>query len=262
MKRYLFAIVVVAATTVGAHAQRIPPLPDMERILLPITVINAPGAFGSSWSSQGSQFRDVDQSVFVLPSCEPPCDDPGGPTSQHTFGIDFFRTRPGETTGSIMYVERAFAADVYLSLMLREASTGETVELPVVREGSFITHKFQILDVTNPAPGKRITLRVYGIDPDVLGRVEVRVFVEGTEQLARDDIYDLQVVQRIYSNPAGTYSVPVRPPVAEISYYAPLTDAPYLLRFEIEPLTPGMAIWGFVSVTDNATQHVTLRTPG
>jgi hypothetical protein len=235
----------------------------MERVLLPITVIDAPGAFGSSWSSEGSQFRDVppEHSPLILPGCEPPCDDSGGPTSQHTFGIPFFKTRLGETGGSLMYIERAFSANVSLTLHLREASTGETVELPVVRERDFVTHRFQILDVPSPAAGKRATLRIYGIDPAILGQVEVRVFVEGAEQLVSDNIYDLRVVQRIYSNPAGTYSVPVRPPVAEISYYSLIATASALLRIEIEPLNPQMAVWGFVSITDNATQHVTLRTP-
>lgn len=264
MKNYLFAVILCAVVLPAAHGQQLPPpLPDMERILLPITVINAPGAFGSSWLSQGSQFRNFppDRTVYVLPGCEPPCDTPGGPTSQHTLAIDFFHTRPGDTTGSIMYVERAFSDDLSLTLRLKETTSGEEIELPVVREGQFFKRKFQLLDVPNPVPGKRVTLRVYGIDPDVLGRVEVRVFVEGTEALVRDDIYDLRVVQRIYATPAGNYSVPVRPPVAEVSYYVPITDTSSLLRFEIEPLTPQMAIWGFISITDNTTQHVTLRTP-
>jgi hypothetical protein len=262
-RNFLFAVVLWAVVLPAAHGQQFPPLPDMERILLPITVVNAPGAFGSSWLSEGSQFRDFppDRSGLVLPGCEPPCDNPTGPTSQHTFAIDFFHTRAGDTTGSIMYVERAVSDDVSLTLRLKETSTGEEVELPVVREGQFFKRKFQILDVPNPVSGKRITLRVYGIDPDVLGRVEVRVFVEGTEPLVRDDIYDLRVVQRISSTPAGNYPVPVRPPVAEVSYYVPITDTSSLLRFEIEPLTPQMSIWGFVSITDNTTQHVTLRTP-
>ncbi|MGH9418860.1 MAG: hypothetical protein ACRD3J_02710, partial [Thermoanaerobaculia bacterium] len=207
---YLVAIFFVSLLASAIGAQQLP-LPDMERVLLPITVIDAPGAFGSSWSSEGSQFRDVppEHSPFILPGCESPCDDSGGPTSQHTFGIAFLKTRLGETSGSIMYIERTFSADVSLALHLREASTGETVELPVVRERDFFSHRFQILDIPNPTSGKRAMLRVYGIDPAVLGQVEVRVFVEGAEQLVSDNIYDLRVVQRIYSNPAGTYSVPV-----------------------------------------------------
>lgn len=159
-----------------------------------------------------------------------------------------------------MYIERAFSDAVSLSLQLLETSTAQSIQLPVVRERSFFTRTFQILDVPNPGAGKRITLRVYGIDPNVPGKVEVRVFAQGTEQLARDDIYDLIVVQRFYSTAA--YTVPVRPPVAEVTYYAPLVSASSdLLRFEIKPLTPNMPVWGFVSVTENTTQRVTLRTP-
>jgi hypothetical protein len=231
----------------------------MERVLLPITVIGAPGAFGSVWASQGSQFRELDRSVLILPGCEQPCDNPNGPTARHTLPIDFLRTRAGETIGSIMYIERAFTDSVFLSLRLLETSTAQSVQLPVVRERSFFTSRFQILDVPNPGAGKRITLRVYGIDANVLGKVEVRVLAQGAEQLARDDVYDLTVVQRFYSTAA--YTVPVRPPVVEVSYYSPLLNAPGLLRLEIEPLTPGMPIWAFVSVTDNATQRVSLLTP-
>ena len=231
----------------------------MERVLLPITVVGVPGAFGSMWSAQGSIYRELDRAVLILPGCEQPCDNAGGPTARHTLPLDFLRTRPVETNGSIMYIERAFSDSISLSLRLLETSTGQSVQLPVVRERSFFTRRFQILDVPNPGLGERITLRVYGIDPGVLGKVQVRIFVQGAEQLTRDNVYDFTVVQRLYSTLA--YSVPVRPALVEVSYYAPLTNTADLLRFEIEPLTPEMPIWAFVSVTDNVTQHVTLLTP-
>ena len=260
MPKFILIFIAMAAFSRGVQAQEFPPLPELERVLLPITVIGVPGAFGSVWTSQGSVFRDIDRSVLILPGCEQPCDNPVGPSARHTLALDFLRTRAGETSGSIMYVERVFSESVSVSLRLLETSTAQSIQLPVVRERSFFTRRFQILDVPNPGGGTRITLRVYGIDPSVLGRVEVRIFAQGTEQLARDDVYGLTVVQRFYSTAA--YTVPVRPPVAEVSYYAPLASTPAdLLRFEIEPLTPNMPVWGFVSVTENTTQHVTLRTP-
>ncbi len=259
MKKSIATFIVAAAECLSLTAQVLPPLPEMERILLPITVSNVPGAFRTVWSSQGSVFRDLDTPVLILPGCEQPCDNPNGPTARRTLPLDFPRTQPGDTNGTILYVERASSDQVFLSLRLLEALTGQSIQLPVVRERFFFSHKFQILDVPNPGSGTRITLRLYGIDPNVLGRIEVRVYVQGSEQLVQDAVYDLTVVQRLYSTLA--YTLPVRPPTAEVSYYSPIAATSDLLRFEVVPLTSAMPVWGFVSVTDNLTQRVTLRTP-
>ena len=52
---------------------------------------------------------------------------------------------------------------------------------------------------------------------------------------------------------------PMRPPVVEIPLdgLAPSSPEQFV---EIAPVIPGLRIWGFVSITDSVTQHVTLRT--
>jgi hypothetical protein len=47
------------------------------------------------------------------------------------------------------------------------------------------------------------------------------------------------------------------PPAPGIAGYGPSG-----IRVEITPLTTGLRLWAFVSAVDNATQRVTLRTPG
>ena len=243
----------------SVHAQFV--MPETERVLLPITVQDAGGAFGTRWSTDATIFMDAAAPplVFPLAGCSSPCDNPFGPTSRHMFRFGFFATGAGDTTGSLLYVERRGADVVSLALTLRNTADDSGVSLPVVREREFFTERFQLLDVPNPGPSRRIALRIYAIDPSLLGAVRVRIFRPGTEEMISDRTYELSVVQRYYST--ASFSVPIRPPVAEVHYWETLTSPGERLRFEVEPLTPGLRIWAFISITDNTTQRVSLRVP-
>jgi hypothetical protein len=48
--------------------------------------------------------------------------------------------------------------------------------------------------------------------------------------------------------------------VTDLSTLAPLGDAERL-RLEIEPATDGLALWAFVTVIHDETQHATVITP-
>ena len=262
----------VALLFLTAGRSRADTLPDIpvERVLLPLTVKNAPGAFGTQWTTELWLRLDTTRpSVFIMPlfarsNCDPPCPLPGGPLENASFPVDFFKTAPGELPGSLLYVQQDAIDDLFISLRLLEVSgfySTPTLQLPVVRERDFSSRRIHILGIPG-RPGLRGLLRVYGIDPDVTGDVRVAAFrEEGGQfnQLLFDMTVPLTVVQREYA--AGPFRVRVRPPVAQLdlSWLIPVDVTLY--RLEITPVSPGLRIWGFASVTDNATQEIVLRTP-
>ena len=258
---FLFAIVLGPAVL---YAQTALPPGDYERLLLPITVINAPGAFGTLWTTD--LWVPPDQEVFpsFAPSaCDPPCPDGGGPPTAASYQLGFFRTHANETSGSLLYALRRASATSRVSLRLRDAS-GSThwppVQLPVVAEGEFTNGTVHVLGIPLSAD-TRATARIYGIDPEQLGNVEIRVFREDTpaQTLLQDQVIPLTVTQQTYV--AGPYSAEIRPPYAQLPLDNLRSTGARLVRLEVTSLTPLLRIWAFVSVTDNATQQVSLRTP-
>lgn len=257
MRALLFALLLVTAS---AEAQVT--LPEMERVLLPISVRDVGGAFGTRWSTDLTMYMDADLPPLVVPftGCySQPCDDAGGPTSRRTLTLGFLATAPGDTTGSLLHIAQSGADSVSLALTLRRSADDVGIAVPVVREREFSSRPLQLLDVPNPGPAKRMALRIYGIDPDLLGVVRVRIYRAGTEQLLSDQTYSLTVAQKYFAT--ASFRLPVRPPVSEVHYWSSLTPGNERLRFQIEPVTPGLRLWAFISVTDNVTQEVSLRLP-
>jgi hypothetical protein len=239
-------------------------LPEMERVLLPVTVSGVNGAFGSKWSTKGMIFIDVappeTQYVFPLEGCEFPSCEPIVGAAGRRAPLGFFPTIEGEPSGSLLYVQRSISDRVFVSLRLEQGTNGPSISLPVVRERDFFMQRFQIIDVPDAGPSHRLTLRVYGIRPELIGQIRVRIFGISDTDAVRDDIFTLSSHPHNYTT--ASFSVGIRPPSFDVQYYLPVSFPPSpTLRFEIEPLTTEMPIWAFVSITDNATQEVSLRVP-
>jgi hypothetical protein len=247
-----------------SSAQTLPPVP-LERWLLPITAREAHGAFGTVWSTELWMRIDAGgEAVWVAPSfadspCEDQCPIGGGPPDDAAFKIGFLRTRAGEHPGSLLYVEEVNADDVHASLRLIESSRGNVLQLPVVREREFTTRRVHILGIPIESRSRAL-LRIYGIDPAATGEVRVRVFREDQgpdfNRLLLDRTLPFTVMQRIYT--AGPFSYPVRPPYAQLDLQ---TVQDGMVRVELSSLDPTLRLWGFVSITENDTQRVTLRVP-
>jgi hypothetical protein len=260
-----FALLLLLGT-LSASAQSTLPF-EAERVLLPITVTDAPGAYGTRWSSE-LWFRTETQGavypVIGMSACDPPCPDGTVIPENSSHQSDFFRTHAGETSGMLLYVDKARSSGVHISLRLNETSGLYRVlplQLPVVREREFTTGTVHILGIPVTADN-RPRLRVYGIDPALAGNVRVRIFAEDPElpqQLLGDRVIALTAVPKTYG--FANYTFDLRPPVAELDLAALLPGHVGMVRLEITPVTPGLSIWGFVSLTDNLTQAITLRTP-
>ena len=79
------------------------------------------------------------------------------------------------------------------------------------------------------------------------------------QELLAERMVGLSSVPKTYS--FSTYTFDLRPPVAGLDLAPLIRPAIGAVRLEITPTTPGLAIWGFVSLTDNLTQAISLRIP-
>lgn len=273
-----FAVIVTCVLSSAVAGQQNLPV-DFEKILIPITVRSVPGAYGTLWSSELWMTISPDRLPGVVAplfgGCEPPCPDSGVIVSSGTSGIGFFHTPDGDPPGSLMYLQRDVAEQFHFTSVLREgtfAANGDSgLQLPVVRERDTVSGVIHITNIPLPASG-RATLRIYSIDPQLGGQVQVRFYYASPGDLIySDQLRTLIVHQRVfvYQTEVGSFDLPVRPAAVEMPVPAPPPPQPAIanygpqgIRVEITPLTPGLRLWAFVSIVDNTTQRVTLRTPG
>jgi hypothetical protein len=252
---------------------------DFERILVPIVICNhaIPGAFGSLWTTRLAITNTATGSVSIFgydpyPSgCIIAVCPPVGRTPP---GITFFPiVCPGSASqGAIVQVERQYAASVAFQLHVQDVSRqSETwgTEIPVVRESGLRRSAFQLLDVPLTAEF-RSTLRLYDIDARPAAQARVRFYRVNSATHSPLDLVvaaplDALVVER-------TISLSVERRGADPAYdvgYAELSNLGSLpelsgtdrLRIEVQPLTPDLRLWAFISTTNNVTQHVTTITP-
>jgi hypothetical protein len=229
-----------------------------DRILLPIATPSIPGAFGSQWIADAvvhnsdvvTRAFDIDQSCHTN-SC--PTDIPPGQT-----GHILFRGEPADNPGQIMFVEHPSDLMTFESRIQdisRQAQTWGT-ELPVVREAAFVTRPIELLNV--PTDDRfRLLLRIYDIDGRSDGRVRVSVYGFPGNGESIGDV-DLSLAQ-----PSG-FHPRYKPAYAQFSAVLSLIPAgqpQVVIGVRITPLTPGLRLWAFISVTNNETQHVTTITP-
>jgi len=240
IQRLLFAVGLIAATLRPAAAQN---LDLFERVLLPVTVRNVPGTFGTVWSTELWYRNNSNRPVAVGPLAM------GDyvPTMNRTVLLPVF-TSPNFDPSQVIYVERSGIDDVQFDLRLFNRSDPKSkwgTKLPVVREREFVD-TISLINVPT-GPDFRSALRIYALPDDS--------FVPET------------VLLQIYSNDerllvSTELSFNGRPRYAAV---LSLADAyPELrpverVRVHVES-TSGRRIWAFVSVTSNSSQDVSVVT--
>lgn len=145
----------------------------------------------------------------------------------------------------------------------RQAETWGT-EIPVVREGDFATDTIHLIGI--PADARfRTMLRVYDIDRRG-GTVRIRAYAFDTAIPHEGEDEFLGEIQVDFRVPESQFEElePFRPGYLELSeipsrFRAP---APELRSIRLEIDAPdGSRYWAFASITNLATQHVTVVTP-
>lgn len=233
---------------------------DYERILLPILIKPFDGAFGTSWRVDAQMLIDSEGRVDMFPLVDCVFCIERMPRGS-AFQPPLFFQQPNHPPGSLLYVERSVADDVRISVRLRETTRGSAsgLEMPVVREGEFFTDTIHLLDIPI-RPGWRVTLRIYDLEARGGAAARIRFFssAETTAALSLEAPFVLSPA----NNPNFALNVtPAYIQVSGVEENFPQLTGLDRIRIEIDPLTPGLTLWAFVSITDDLTQQVSLITP-
>jgi hypothetical protein len=272
------ALSISLAIAVGVEAQPVLQ-PPYERVLVPVVVAApTPGAYGSIWQTELVARNESDQGVVIS-------DTPFGlcglcpPYASHTtFRIAL--NAPNPNAGRFLYIGSPGLGNVTFVLRVqdisRKALTWGTA-IPVVRDRDVFSGRLQLLDI--PIDSRfRAALRVYDFEPPT----------EATSRVVRLRIYDMcgigQIDIRCTNTPlvdtsltlvtSGHQSYPPETPGTvfigdlastfdRLANLPPvnLPDSTPRVRVDVDPVTPGLRFWAFVSVTNNETQHVTVISP-
>ena len=269
---FLFASLLCA--TVAAADEPV----SYERVLLPVVVKGeVPGALGSRWTTQLSILNNVAQDVDVKGYVTAPrgCPILCNPSPLTRPAIAFYPAiaSPGTVTqGAILLLDRRFSDSVEVHLRVQDISRQSQTwgtEVPVVREKGLYQGTLNLLDIPIGAAFRQ-TLRVYDVDarPDAVVRVRfyrVNPATDTTSEVLDPTPPDLLVAERTVHltteqrNGTPAYDLGY----AEISNVGVLPELQNVdrIRIEVTSLTTGLRFWGFVSVTNNDTQHVTVISP-
>jgi hypothetical protein len=238
---------------------------SLDTILLPIVPGQfVPGAFGSQWltTAVATNISDTPLQLGGFFPCNfGPCIVPPMPphTSIQITGV------PGcsEVPGASLLIEAGREHDLAITLrsqdVTRQRETWGTT-IPVVTANDGFEQRFGLTDVPLD-PQFRSTLRIYALSAAVPAAVRVRIFSEDLKGVLPGDappdvvLIDTQP-QFVIPKTGGGCPATVQLWLSSL----PQLASQQRVRVEIEPLT-GTKYWGFVSVTHNTTQHVTVITP-
>ncbi len=260
LRTLAFAILSLAA--VAATAQT-----TYDRVLIPVAVHQAPGAFNSSWTSE---FWAHNPNAFAVdlrlpPLCVPICILP--PLQAHDTLELTTLFEPAGDPGLVLYVQQPSDNVWFFSRVYDESRQSQTfgTEVPVVREQQFYQRPFYLLGIPT-ASQFRVFLRIYDLDAGTDDVVTVRAFDAFSERPSFGSIDFTLSAPTAAPKLVGT-TKPSYAAVQDIVHVFPgmldSTGKPVTSAFnlEITPKTPGLKIWAFASITHNDTQHVTTITP-
>ena len=252
----MLALLFVPSLLMATHPVFAPP--QGEKMLIPVAVEKAPGAFGAVWSSD-FWFRnesdlpvDVIQNLCYLQADPRGCSIPG---KSNVHRSSLLIGSPTNVPARLLFVPSERAGDILFSLRVRDLTRGMFsggTELPIVRERDFRAKPVELINVPMES-NFRATLRIY--DVDVHDTAEFRVTMIPFSDGPVPAIVDQRTVRIVRAHFDDSSFVPG---YAQIDDLKPLGAAVSIL---IEPLTPGLRFWTFVSVTNNTTQEITTILP-
>ncbi|MDQ3282467.1 MAG: hypothetical protein M3Q69_13785 [Acidobacteriota bacterium] len=265
------AFIVAALMVAGPSITAAEPLP-LTRFFVPFYMQPIDGANGSRWAVETWLYSRAEEFVVVAPT-------PGdcGPvmcmSSRAVYAGEqpsFFIPYQNVPTGLLVHVRGTHANEVVIESKIRDISRNQAsagVEVPVVREDRFSAGALTLLNVPLD-PRFRALLRVYALPEAPSREVEIRYL--RMPPLQNDSEHHDVVVLRAERRSLQAPPAPAYPYGAE--YLTPYLEIPSLasvpgvagessIWIEIRPVSPGLRIWAFVSITNNETQEVTLVTP-
>lgn len=236
---------------------------DWSRILLPLIMEETPGANGSLWKAELTGLIDSPEGLRHVPEgCggrEDPC---SPPPSKRAFDLreqDFIVT---EGLAQFVYVDKAHARQLHVSTRVFDSTRQEVTAgafVPSPRDEDFSAEGFTLIGIPVAEPF-RSTLRIYDYDAHDGAEVLVELYGDDAETPFASNVYTLDT--GLQPTTLTTAQLPAAPALAQVDL-TPLVDAAVYerLRLSVRPVTPGVRLWGIVSITNNETHHVTVLTP-
>jgi hypothetical protein len=235
---------------------------EWSRILIPVTSTNIPGFGGSLWKTDISVLADAQRLEYLPARCVYVSDSPCFLASRQP--LDFRQTAFVWPNRSAQFVymrasdESKFHLNARVYDVSRQTETAGT-EMPLPREREFTADRIMLLNIP-VRPEYRHTLRVYDLDGRDGARITVSLYANGEEQprAVATETLRLQSLQERLT----TALLPAFPAQAQLDLGSllPLQGLDSL-RLEVKPADQGVRIWGFVSITNNDTHHVTVVSP-
>lgn len=223
-----------------------------ERVLFPV-MVSGPGAFGSLWKSEAAlhngnafPFTDFDSLFRII--CFPICDTRPQPDST------IILQGQNAAEGIVAFPARQSMPGANFSLLVRDQSREANdfgTSIPVIREHGFSDRAFAIVNV--PADSRyRVALRLYAYygEPQ-LGVKIVSIGAEPGKTLIDTSL-------QLHTTSSGTHSFAY---VGDLLTAYPQLVGKGPLTITISGVTAEKPAWGFVSITNNETQHVTVVAP-
>jgi hypothetical protein len=231
---------------------------EWDRILLPVAA-SGPGPNAARFETEILITNTGDEAVPVggaaIPCClgiSPPPIPLVPPHTTRTF-TDFLSLASAHT-GAFIDVPSRMARDVITKVRVHDTSRDATsfgVEIPAVSDLDFAA-TVRLAGIPTDARF-RSTLRVYAYDARNFGPVTLRVRDAADGTL-------LATVPVSLNAPQGGDLFPASAQIALDSIIEPLRGHPRL-RIDIADSDAVRPLWGFVSITNNQTQEITLVTP-
>ncbi|HEX6097832.1 MAG TPA: hypothetical protein VF432_16015 [Thermoanaerobaculia bacterium] len=236
---------------------------DWSRILLPFVMEETPGANGSLWKAELTGLIDTTEGLRHVPTgCggrEDPCSPPPLKRAFDMRQQDFIVT---QGPAQFVYVDKAHAHQFHVSTRVYDSAREEETAgafVPSPRDEDFSAEGFALIGI--PVAGQfRSMLRIYDYDARDAAEVLVELYGDDAETPFASNVYALDAGPQPFT--LTTAQLPAAPAMAQVDL-TPLVDAAAYerVRVSVRPVTPGLRLWGVVSITNNETHHVTVLTP-
>ena len=246
------------AITLLALAMAQSTLAQDKRFLLPIPIgVSSPGAHGSVWTGEFTAYNAGRRTVRIETSnslCVTLC-----PTGRWDVAVGETVSIFSEFPTILRIPSNGFSDPQVVPMNARifdisRLSYDRGTELPIVAENEFRSGTLHLIGVPSE-PGFRNTLRIYDWDGGEPRLVTVRMLDQrtGVEIGVRQVLLEQQVHGGGYFD-FGYAQL-------DLGAVIPIAVSAHKVRFEIAGSGVSLRLWGFVSVTHNETQRVTLITP-
>lgn len=222
-----------------------------EPVLFPV-LVSGPGAFGSEWRTDAILRNDNDYTFpvhsifdFALQALPPDEERPRG----HSTAFEAVSL----PNGYLLNLPRESAPRVSFGLLVKDLSRQAEAfgtEIPVVREKDFFDRPFTLLNV--PADSRyRVALRLYRLDGVASTHIRISQLYE---QEALVDTF----VSLASAGLDSAYTIAYD---GDLLKTYPILAGKGPLRIDVDAGDGQHETWGFVSITNNDTQHVSVISP-